>query len=212
MKTLLSLITVAGMLVTSAGGAQPDIVQARAIALQSLAALQRPGGAGALEASVSIAQADLPQAKLDEGIPVSFVRLDELKAYTGVNATALVKPLQKFIFPIAIGTSVRSSVVVEKIGERWQTTRVGAPAIARAYSQARTVGAVASATPAASYFAVEVPALNAYFVARRSDGNILLSSVFDDPALLLRKGEEKPADAVFAILAPVAKQYNGLPR
>ena len=62
-----------------------------------------------------------------------------------------------------------------------------------------------------SYFVLEVPALNAYFIAQRSENKLMLTAVLNDATLKLEAGQTSPAAEVFEKLAPIAKAYNGLP-
>jgi hypothetical protein len=152
------------------------------------------------------------EATLAQPIPVFMVQLDELRAYSSErDPSSLLHRLDKAVVPAVVGGSVRSSIVVEKVGERWTATSFGAPKLARLLSDARDASARTGGIPADACFAVHVAALNSYYIGYRSGPSLMLTAVLDEPALDLRAGQSARANEAFAKLAAVARDYNGLP-
>ncbi len=153
---------------------------------------------------------EVKTARAEAPIPVYMVRLDSLRAFTrGSDTAAILTPLEKAIVPVSVQGEVRSSVTVELRGGKWTAEGFGAPKLARALSKARK-DASASA-PSDTYFAVHVAALSSYFLGHRTAGRLMLTTIVDDTYLKVPAGRTLPADDVFATLAAVAQQHNGLP-
>lgn len=157
--------------------------------------------------------AEVTSATLGQPIHVYMVQLDDLRAYKqGIDPNTLLKSLNKEIFPVLVNEQVRSSVIVEKVREKWNVTSFGAPKLIKLLSKAQKDISGVTGTPLNSYFAVHVAALNAYYIGHRAEDNKLtLTTIFDDSTLKLPAGKSIPAEDAFAALVPIAKQYNGLP-
>jgi hypothetical protein len=151
-------------------------------------------------------------AVLGQPLAVYMVQLDNLRNYiSGENPDQLLKPLNHAIFPVMVGSQVRSSITVEQGRNGPKATRVGFPRITRLLTQARQKAAAGAHIPEDAIFSVQIPALNAQFVAYRVQGRLMLISLLDDPALRLSADRSTPAESVFTSLVQPARAYNGLP-
>lgn len=185
------------------------IYAAASEALSTLKQLVTPESAG--EMGFRSAE-EAGAATLAQPIPVFMVQLDELRAYApGQDPSSLLHPLDKAIVPTVVEGNVKASIVIEKVGERWTATSFGAPKLARLLSSAREASARAGGTSIDACFAVHVAALNSYYIGSGSGTSLMLTAVFDEPALELRAGQSARASEAFAKLAEVARNYNGLP-
>lgn len=151
-------------------------------------------------------------ATLGQPFPAYLVRLDELRAWhPGASADALLKPLDRLIYPVLVDGKVRSSVTVEKGPKGWSAVGFGAPLLIRRLAEGRDVGVRSAGVPESAVFAVQVPALARQYVGWRVAGKLMLLSIADDTD---RQGDRQhalPAEQVFDALAPIARAYNGLP-
>jgi hypothetical protein len=156
---------------------------------------------------------EVTSATLGQPIHVYMVRLDDLRAYKqGIDPNTLLKSLDKEIFPVSVNEQVRSSVMVEKVGDKWNVTSFGAPKLIKLLSKARKDISDTTGVPLNSCFAVHVAALNTYYIGHRAENNkLMLTTILDDSTLKFPAGKTIPAEDVFAALVPVAQQYNGLP-
>jgi hypothetical protein len=123
-----------------------------------------------------------------------------------------VKPLEKAIYPVVAQGQIRALITVEKTKGEWRATGHGSPRLAAVLAKARADVATATKTPATEFFMVEVPALNASFVAHRQAQLLMLTPIRDDPHLKLTAGKTAPASDVLGGLVLAAKEHNGLPR
>lgn len=147
-------------------------------------------------------------ATLGQPFPAYLVRLDELRAWhPGASADALLKPLDRLIYPVLVDGKVRSSVTVEKGPTGWRAVGFGSPLLIQRLAEGRDVGVRSAGVPENAVFAVQVPALAHQYVAWRVAGKLMLLSITDDTD----RQHALPAEQVFDALAPIARAYNGLP-
>jgi hypothetical protein len=151
-------------------------------------------------------------ATLGEPVVVLMVELEGLRGYQpGSDPNKLLKPISKVIYPVSAKERVRSSIVLQKGKEGWKASDFGGGNFARLVATAREQSAKTTNLPVNAFFVVQVPALNAYFLAFREQGKLMLSSLVDDPTLKLSAGAARPAEEAFGGLVPFARKYNGLP-
>jgi hypothetical protein len=106
---------------------------------------------------------------------------------------------------------VKSSIIVEGSGNEWKASSFGGPHLVGQIARYRA-DVTARLKPAAdSVSVVHVAALNLYFLGYRVDGRLMLTPLENHPAYQLEAGSSLAADQVFATLAPIARNYNGLP-
>lgn len=156
--------------------------------------------------------AEVKSATIGDPLPVFMVQLDELRAYKkGADPNRLLKALDKAIIPVAVNGQVRSSITVEKSKGEWKGMSFGAPNLTRALAKVQMESAAASHVPTDAYFVVHIAALNAYYLGHRANNKLMLTTIIDDPSLKQPAGKTMPAEEVFSLLSPIARQYNGLP-
>jgi hypothetical protein len=192
--------------------AQTNVKETEAIASRSLDTLRQLVNSGNFKNMGFESAEEAAGATLGEPIAVSMVTLEDLRAYqSGADPEKLLKPSDKVIYPVSLKDQVRSSITVQKTNEGWKTTELGRPNLAKLLTSALQRSSAANQVPANAHFAVQIPALNAYFTAYRANGKLMLTSVIDDAGLNLAAGKTLPAEEVFGALAPIAQKYNGLP-
>lgn len=151
-------------------------------------------------------------ASLGLPIQVSFVRLDELREYSeDQDPASLLNAGHQVFVPVTVGGQVRSSILLEQSGEEWRPVSFGSPNLARLLDETRAAAARGSNVDEASISAVHVAALGRYYIVSRSDDRLMLTAVTNDPELQIKVGESRPANELFAQLAPIAQAYNELP-
>lgn len=186
--------------------------QAFQIGAQSLSAFQSVVTSKNYQQMGFKSAGEVKSARLGVPLPVFMVRLDDLRAYkSGIDPHTLLRDLDRVVFPVLVNDEVRSSVTIEKRNGRWQGTGFGAPKFALAFESARQVSASANSVPPLAHAMVHVAALNRHYLAHRSNGRLMLTTIADDPILRLRAGRTIPADQIFLALAPIARTHDGQP-
>jgi hypothetical protein len=207
---ILIVLSLFGMALDSFGQAVAD--DTLSVATQALPTLRKLANEKSYKTMGFASLQEVEATTLNEPISTSMVRLDDLRAYKhGDDSEKIVKPLEKVVYPVTANGEVRSSITLAKVKNSWKATGFGGANFIRLITKARTNCSNADHLPLTSYFAVQVPALNTWFIAHRSDNKLMLAPVLSDPALNLVEGQTSPADEVFEKLAPKAKAYNGLP-
>lgn len=185
----------------SAPGSSDTAEQAAAQSLEILRTLVTQEN---FESFGFMAPGDVSTAELGSPLPVFHVRLDTLQAYKPgeTDPDSLLVELNKRIYPVTVGDDIRSAVTVEQSASGWTGTEFGGVNFVSAAEQYRR---------AESDFIVQVPALNLYFVAERSDAGLMLTPLVDDARFDLKAGEPVAADALFTTILPAAQAAEDLP-
>lgn len=170
----------------------------------------------ALSSSPQAAQArgfDSPSeaqtATVEEGIPVSFVRLDQLVAYkAGQDTKALLVDKGQLFYPLSVGGEPRSSVRVRKRGDgKWEAVELGNKELARsAFTQGKQVKAARAVQ--GGFTLVEIPTVHAFLLSHIENGKHLLTPLYDVPGTILKAGDARSADETLSALAAVAAQLD----
>ena len=152
-------------------------------------------------------------ASLGEHLRVFMVRLDQLQKYQpGSDPNEILSGGDLVIYPVTVEEQVRSSIVVEKVKERWNATSFGGSNQVEMLTKVRKADSDSTELPISSYFVVRVPSLNLYFIAHRADKVLMLTPLLDDPSYGFKAGFTMPADKVFEAILPAANRHDGLPR
>jgi len=152
-------------------------------------------------------------ASLGEHLRVFMVRLDQLQKYQpGSDPNKILSGGDLVIYPVTVEEQVRSSIVVEKVKERWNATSFGGSNQVKMLTKVRKADSDSTELPISSYFVVQVPSLNLYFIAHQADEVLMLTPLLDDPSYGFEAGFTMPADKVFEAILPAAKRHDGLPR
>jgi len=142
-------------------------------------------------------------AGLGGPLEVFYVPLDELKAYQPQgDVEGLLFSSGRIIFPVTVNEQVRSSVTVSGSGATWSATEYGGPMLMKALAAVRKDE---------DEFIVSVPALNLYFVANRSDSELFLTPIIDDPRFEFVAGNVLSAKEAFERILPAAIEQEDLP-
>lgn len=156
--------------------------------------------------------AEAAAAALGEPIRVQMVRLDALQNYVaGADPGSLLMEANRILYPVTVKDQVKSSIIVEGTGNQWKATSFGGPHLAGQIARFRADVTARLKPSADSVSVVHVAALNLYFLAYRVDGRLMLTPLENHPNYQLEAGSSLAADQVFASLAPIARNYNGLP-
>lgn len=157
----------------------------------------------------------MDRASLGKPIALKLVQLDDLQRYVpgarGGDPSALVRDLATVIVPIRLDGKAHGEMVMRKVGGTWSPRGFAGPARVEAIEKARR-GVVENArVREEATELVYIPALRLELIAHRDASGLQLTPLADLPAAGLKGGQTLPAARVFELLAPVAKQHNGLP-
>ena len=146
---------------------------------------------------------EVSAASLGDPLEIFYVPLDQLKAYQPQGEIeGMLLNSGRIIFPVIVEEQVRSSVTVSGAGTTWRATEYGGPMLMKALAKVRKVG---------NEFVVSVPALNLYFVAKRSDKELFLTPILDDARFEFLAGNALSAKEVFERILPAAREQEDLP-
>ena len=149
------------------------------------------------------------------GAPLSdfLVGLDALREYQpGKDPMSLLKPTGQVVYPVKVGETVRSSVILKKQGNEWKAVSFGSPMLSKAVHGTSETVAKRDRLAASELFQVRIPAFNLVFVGQVSSGKLMLTSIADADRYGLKAGATQAAADIFARLKPEAERDNGLPR
>jgi hypothetical protein len=149
------------------------------------------------------------RAKLGSPLPVFMVRLDRLKEYNKeTDPNSLLDYTHHIIFPVNVGGVQRTGLTLKEKDGQWQLASFGRPSFTKALTRTLQTEADSSKSLPESFFVVEIPALHDYFIARRSDNNLLLSMAIGDSSQKLPLISNMNARQVFTTLAPDAREVR----
>ncbi|HTV83447.1 MAG TPA: hypothetical protein VME18_12410 [Acidobacteriaceae bacterium] len=187
------------------------ITEAQPAARTSLGDMRRAGVPGRYRLLGFKSPDEAKSGVLGQPMAVFYVPLNQLQNYAGGDPQALLQGGNEILYPVTIGTEVRSSITVRNLNGKWQTTQLGRPILARTLFGIRDNDAAKLNSPTSSYFVVLVSALNLRFIGHLQGTQFFLIPTRSDPTLNLRAGVAYLAQGVFSELVPVAKANNGQP-
>lgn len=146
---------------------------------------------------------EIKTARLGQPLTILRVPLDRLLSFSPENnPEELLVDENRVIYPVTANEQVRSSITVEGAEQGWNAMEFG---------NSTLIKALVGVRQEPSDFIVQVPALSLYLIAQRSDNELLLTPILDDPRFGFNAGETLTAAAAFEAMLPVAREYNGLP-
>jgi hypothetical protein len=135
------------------------------------------------------------QAELGRPIEVAIVPLNRLRAYeASQDPMTLLVQGGEVVYEVTVAGEVRTGLTVDQRGGMWEGIGFGSRNL---------TAAIASAHDHEDEFAVWVPAMNFWAIARKADG-FVLAPLFDVPDAGLVAGAEVPAKNAFQQLAEQA--------
>jgi hypothetical protein len=109
------------------------------------------------------------RATVGDGVPLYYVRADQLKAYTpGVDAGTLMIPTYRRLFPIIVDGIGKLVMTLEFKAGHWQLVDFGEQEIASSLSRLKEHSTRQKSGPGSAqqnYFAVQIPAMHLSFLA-----------------------------------------------
>jgi hypothetical protein len=145
--------------------------------------------------------AELSVAQVGYPIQTAHVDLNQLATYAGQPAASLIQQGGVRV-PVFVNGEVRSIVSMSYGGK---VGGIGRPNMARLVTRALQAVSSASNAPIESLVVLEIPALYKIFIARSTGTQIWLTPVADTLKSGSQPGEEQKAEAVFALLRPLAE-------
>lgn len=141
---------------------------------------------------------EVREAELGRPLHVYMVPLNQLRRYNAdIDPRKLLFDTHEVLFPVVFGSRVRSGVFVWEHNDAWQVVTYGRPRTTRAVADVREQWARTREANLASFIVVGIPALNLYFVARRSEKELWLAPAFDDARFKLQAAHPVLARSVF---------------
>jgi hypothetical protein len=142
------------------------------------------------------------RATLGKPIARRLVAYDRLvKSAPDVAITALLEPTEQAVYPVTVGDAVRTSILLTRVGERWQISSIGDASLALLLREAGQLGA-------ADVQIVSVPGLNFDFLGVGQGPEMLLVPAMDYPEIHQTRGRRVPATEVVAVLVAYAKDFD----
>jgi hypothetical protein len=145
---------------------------------------------------------DDEQLQPGPGLAVSTVRLDELAAFAGGAVEPLLHDGGERLVPLSGKAGVRTGMTLVRDGDGWTMSRAGAASLTRAVVAAR------GAASGDEVGLVRIAGLAVDFLATRSDGELRLTALFDEPGAGVTAGHAEPARALFTRLQPLASSRS----
>jgi len=143
--------------------------------------------------------AEVTTAVVGPAWPVSTIHLDRLKVYSaGTDPSSLLAPSTETLYPVLVGTGVRSSISVSKVSGGYRASGFGKAPVIKELAKYRTAASIV----------IWIPSLNLYYVGEGSGANLRVIPIADDDRLQLKAGVPIPARDVFNQLAPIANRLN----
>lgn len=156
---------------------------------------------------------ELGKMALGEPLQIFMIPLDELKKYKqGQDVFGMLRGGNHVLYPVLVNNQIRSSVTVAEKDKRWKAVSFGSPLIVKMLDKTRMDSREITKLPSVSYFVVEVPALNLFFIAYRDGVEMLFTPVMDDEKYGFKSGGSMPAGKVLTAIVPAAVEHDGLPR
>lgn len=140
-----------------------DQAQARVLALYRSVAKFDLAGGGLRSPD------EIEKTRLGDPLPIYSVRADHLAAYAAAKPPeALLLHSGRVFLPVLVDSEPRASVLIQRTAGEWTLVALGEGP--RAPDCARARPSLGQTRPTDALFLVHVPALEGYWLARRSDG------------------------------------------
>lgn len=156
---------------------------------------------------------ELGKMTLGEPLQMFMIPLDELKKYrSGQDVFEMLRGGNHVLYPVLVDNHIRSSITVAEKEKKWKAVSFGSPMMVKMLDKTRTQSIETTKLPSISYFVVEVPSLNLFFIAHREGVEMFFAPVMDDPQYGFRAGATIPAGKALTAIVPAAVEHDGLPR
>jgi hypothetical protein len=149
------------------------------------------------------------------GIPLQdfIVPLDNLMKFTGsFKFEEFLIKTNLINYPVLVKDQIRSSLTISKSNEKWQPVSYGGSNMIKLIFNNLTINKKQTGLPESSYFIVQIPSLNLYFLGYKIENDLMLVPILDDSSLDFKAGSSIKAERVFNSVLPLAKAHDGLPR
>lgn len=138
-----------------------------------------------------------------------IIGLNSLKAWDGKDPSRLLKPTNRFVYPIIMGGEVKSQVTLSERSGSWQPVEFSNSTLSQATSETREkIRNNAPGAAAVPSIQVRIPAMNATFLAQQENGDLTLTAVQSLPEYGIESGQSASARSVLLKLQPFAKEID----
>jgi hypothetical protein len=149
-------------------------------------------------------------AAISNGLPVYFVRLDQLVALkAGSDEKALLFDKHQVVYPVSADGSIRSSVRVQQRPDgNWEAAQFGALETTKASQSALQRVSAARGVDTASFSLIEIPTVSALLLGHTEKGVLQVTPVFDVPGTSFVAGVTYSGAELFSVLSKLAAQVD----
>jgi hypothetical protein len=142
---------------------------------------------------------EVQQAQLGQPIEVYNMGVEKLKVYrAGQDPNSLLTPSSETIYPVTVGGSVRTGLMIVHKEQGYESSRFG---------DADVVKRLAAYRQGPTEFAVRIPGFNMYFVGRHVNTRVVLVPIANDPRLSVQAGDAAPLEMIVDQLRPYVNLY-----
>lgn len=157
--------------------------------------------------------AEAKSASLGRPLALYTVPLNELVQYReGGDPARIIHFGDRILFPVMVNNEVRSSLQVDKSGDKWEVSSYGGPNRMKLISDAINRLSADPENKGMEYRVITIPAMNLYFIGMQKDDKLFLASVLDDEAYGVKAGEVVSAEIILPKLAEIAATLKDEPR
>jgi len=152
-------------------------------------------------------------ATLGTPLQVFLVGLEPLRYYVpGSDPNALLRDVHHWTYPVMVKNQIRSSITVAQQDGKWSAVRFGDAPLSKEIGQILSKRVAVPPAPVDDQtILVHIAFLNAYFIGQKSEGKLMLTNVTPLSVPGFEKTVTMPAEEVFEILIPIAKETEDLP-
>ncbi len=148
-------------------------------------------------------------AQLGTPIRHYFVRLDNLKSYSGKDPKGLLENYSTVTYPLMSGGEAKSGVGLVFKNSQWRVASLGESSMVKRWHGLRRQHSQNYGVDESAFFTVRVSALNAEFMGYyNGQSQLILIPEVDDKRWGIKQGEAQPADQLFLKLVPKALEQN----
>jgi hypothetical protein len=196
-------IIIAVWLATAAVAQEPVVEREAAIAATANKGLATLRNLAALDpVNLGMTAEEAPFARLLDPLPVRLLSVRSLRRFTrGADAQPLLRDIDTFYYPVAVGNEIRALITVEQLNGEWRATEFGASSVARRIAELQL-------TFGEGHEVVFVPGLGLHFLAGRRGGKLLVAPFSDVDETDLRRGTAVEAGTAFLQLVPRARSFK----
>lgn len=145
-------------------------------------------------------------------LKVFEIGLDKLKTFkTGDNTKQILVDTKEIVYPIYVGSKLKTSISIRKNGGKWQNASIGGAEIHFLETSRMKHSKLNKISPTA-YFVVRVPALYLSFLGYHLKGKLYFIPTHEHPDVELVLDKGTLAEEIYVKLQPLIDKYTNILR